>query len=34
MEELIHGHEIEVAVLGNDKPVASVVGEVIAGAEF
>lgn len=34
VEEFIHGHEIEVAVLGNDKPVASVVGEVIAGAEF
>ena len=34
VEEFISGHEVEVAVLGNDNPVASVVGEVIAGAEF
>lgn len=34
VEEFISGHEVEVAVLGNDKPVASVVGEIIAGAEF
>ncbi len=34
VEEFISGHEVEVAVLGNQKPVASVVGEVIAGAEF
>ena len=34
VEEFISGHEVEVAVLGNEKPIASVVGEVIAGAEF
>lgn len=34
VEEFISGHEVEVAVLGNDKPVASLVGEIIAGAEF
>jgi D-alanine-D-alanine ligase len=34
VEEFISGHEVEVAVLGNDHPIASVVGEVIAGAEF
>ncbi len=34
VEEFISGHEVEVAVLGNDDPIASVVGEVIAGAEF
>lgn len=34
VEEFISGHEVEVAVLGNDEPVASVVGEVFAGAEF
>ena len=34
VEEFISGHEVEVAVLGNEEPVASVVGEVIAGAEF
>jgi D-alanine-D-alanine ligase len=34
VEEFISGHEVEVAVLGNENPVASVVGEVIAGAEF
>ncbi len=34
VEEFISGHEVEVAVLGNEDPVASVVGEVIAGAEF
>ena len=34
VEEFICGHEVEVAVLGNENPVASVVGEVIAGAEF
>jgi len=27
-------HEVECAVLGNDNPVASVVGEIIPGAEF
>ena len=34
VEEFISGHEVEVAVLGNENPIASVVGEVIAGAEF
>lgn len=34
VEEFIDGHEVEVAVLGNENPVASCVGEVIAGAEF
>ena len=34
VEEFIHGHEVEVAVLGNQAPVASVCGEIIAGADF
>jgi D-alanine-D-alanine ligase len=34
VEESIDAREIEVSVLGNDSPVASVPGEVIAGAEF
>ena len=34
MEEFIQGREVEVAVLGNDTPVASVPGEIDAGAEF
>lgn len=34
VEEFIDGHEVEVAVLGNDNPVASVCGEIDAGAEF
>ena len=34
VEEFIDGHEVEVAVLGNDTPVASVCGEIDAGAEF
>lgn len=34
VEEGINGREIEVSVLGNDEPVASVPGEIIAGAEF
>lgn len=34
VEEFIAGHEVEVAVLGNGDPIASVVGEIIAGAEF
>lgn len=34
VEEFIHGHEIEIAVLGNLEPVASVCGEIIAGADF
>ena len=34
VEEFIDGSEIEVAVLGNSSPVASVVGEIDSGAEF
>lgn len=34
VEEFIHGHEVEVAVMGNGTPVASVCGEIDAGAEF
>ena len=34
VEEAIAGREIEVGVLGNDEPEASVPGEVIAGREF
>ena len=34
VEEFIHGREVEVAVLGNDNPMASVCGEIDSGAEF
>ncbi|MBR4309174.1 MAG: D-alanine--D-alanine ligase [Oscillospiraceae bacterium] len=34
VEEFIHGAEVEVAVLGNETPVASICGEIEAGAEF
>ena len=34
VEEFIKGKEIEVAVLGNENPVASVCGEIDSGAEF
>ena len=34
VEEFIHGREIEVAVMGNDNPVASICGEIDSGAEF
>jgi len=34
VEEFINGHEVEVAVLGNNSPAASVVGEIDSGAEF
>lgn len=34
VEEFIRGREIEVAVMGNDSPVASVCGEIDSGAEF
>lgn len=34
VEEFIDGYEVEVAVLGNDTPVASVCGEIDSGAEF
>ena len=33
-EGLENCHEIEVSVLGNDKPVASEIGEIIPGGEF
>ena len=34
VEEFIHGREIEVAVLGNEEPKASICGEIDSGAEF
>ncbi|MFQ5558756.1 MAG: D-alanine--D-alanine ligase family protein, partial [Acidimicrobiales bacterium] len=34
IEEEVRGREIEVAVLGNDTPEASVAGEIVPGAEF
>ena len=34
VEEFICGQEVEVAVLGNDNPFASVCGEIDSGAEF
>ncbi len=34
VEEFIHGREVEVAVMGNDNPMASVCGEIDSGAEF
>lgn len=34
VEEFIDGKEIEVAVMGNDSPVASICGEIDSGAEF
>ena len=34
VEEFIDGREIEVAVMGNENPVASVCGEIDSGAEF
>lgn len=34
VEEYICGHEVEVAVLGNETPVASCCGEIDAGADF
>ena len=34
VEEFICGREVEVAVMGNDTPVASVCGEIDSGAEF
>jgi len=34
VEEFIHGREIEVAVMGNHSPVASICGEIDSGAVF
>ena len=34
VEEFICGREVEVAVMGNDSPVASICGEIDSGAEF
>ena len=34
VEEFICGREVEVAVMGNENPVASICGEIEAGAEF
>lgn len=34
IEEFIKGREVEVAVMGNDSPVASVCGEIDPGSEF
>ena len=34
VEEFIHGREIEVAVMGNESPVASICGEIDSGADF
>ena len=34
VEEFIHGREVEVAVMGNTSPVASICGEIDSGAEF
>ncbi len=34
VEEFIHGREIEVAVMGNANPVASICGEIDSGADF
>lgn len=34
VEKAVNGREIEVAILGNDNPVASLPGEVITGHEF
>ena len=34
VEEFISGREVEVAVMGNESPVASICGEIDSGAEF
>lgn len=34
LEEFIEGAEVEVAVLGNDEPIAAEVGQIVAAAEF
>ena len=34
VEEFICGREVEVAVMGNDSPIASICGEIDSGADF
>ena len=34
LEETLIGREIECAVMGNDQPVASCIGEILPTAEF
>ena len=34
LEEFIDGQEVEVAVLGNNEPIAAEVGQIVAAAEF
>jgi len=34
VEEFVRGREVEVAVMGNQSPVASICGEIDSGAEF
>ena len=34
VEEFIDGHEVEVAVLGNQEPITSCCGEIVANADF
>jgi D-alanine-D-alanine ligase len=34
IEEAVHARELEIAVLGNERPRASVVGEIVPAAEF
>ena len=34
LEQAVNARELEIAVLGNDEPIASVVGEVVPGNEF
>ncbi|MEI7025889.1 D-alanine--D-alanine ligase family protein [Paenibacillus sp. y28] len=34
VEEFIHAREVEVSVLGNDEPIASVPGEIVSSNEF
>ena len=34
LEETVIGHEVECAIIGNDEPIASVLGEIVPCAEF
>lgn len=34
LEEFIEGQEVEVAILGNEEPIAAEVGQIVAAAEF